>query len=340
MIAINTATKKYNYCESEDGDLFTGIASLLKSHKYGKIAIFTDENVARLYIDALKSALDGFTVISYVIKAGEQSKNLTSVAGFCEFLAENDFDRTDLVLALGGGVVGDTAAFAASIFKRGIAFAQVPTTLLAQIDSSIGGKTGVNLIHGKNLVGTFAQPEFVFAEAKTLDTLPVIEWQNGFGEAIKYAAIYDAKLLDLFTNFNENIREIVGRCVKIKAYIVEQDTFDNGIRQILNFGHTLGHAIEKALNYQIPHGIAVCLGMLKITRLTEQKGWTDKGTLDILQNAAKTLGLPTKLEFSDEKLIEFIRNDKKIRNGKLTLVYLEKFGIARLKEISVGELLS
>ena len=233
-------------------------------------AVITDSNVDKLYSNILISSLEksGYKVSKFVFDAGEQSKNANTFVDILEFLANSGLTRSDCVFALGGGVVGDIAGFAASVYLRGIKFVQIPTTLLAAVDSSVGGKTAVNLPAGKNLVGAFHQPSLVLCDLDTLDTLPESVFQDGCAEVIKYGVIYDA---GLFSHLAENglafEREyVISRCVELKRNVVEQDEFDTGARQMLNYGHTIGHGIEAQSGFSVTHGQAVAIGMAIVSR--------------------------------------------------------------------------
>ncbi len=239
--------------KGEINNLSEAISRLGKS---GKIAVITDENVGKFYGEKITTLLEKNNVCYVEMKSGEEHKSMKTVAEILETLAKNKLTRSDLIVALGGGIVGDVAGYVAACYLRGVDFVQVPTTLLAMVDSSVGGKTGVNLSAGKNLAGAFHQPILVIIDEDFLETLPEEEFKNGMGEVIKYGCIADKDLLKKLSKPNINLEEIIARCVEIKAGFVEQDEFDNGERQKLNFGHTLGHAIEKVSGFSVPHGQA------------------------------------------------------------------------------------
>ncbi|MEI6579117.1 MAG: 3-dehydroquinate synthase, partial [Eubacteriales bacterium] len=230
------------------------------------VVIVTDDNVDALYGETVQYSLtcSGFNTSKFVFKHGEHSKNLSVYAKALEFMAQNSLTRSDMVVALGGGVTGDLAGFAAASYLRGVRFVQMPTTLLAAVDSSVGGKTGVNLDAGKNLAGAFWQPSLVLCDCDTLNTLPDDILADGIAEAIKYGMIRDKELFEMleFGDCISNPEACVARCVTIKGNIVAKDEFDNGERQLLNFGHTLAHSIEKLSDYKISHGHAVAIGMV------------------------------------------------------------------------------
>ncbi len=240
-----------------------------------KILVATDTNVERLYTERVMQSLEekGFEPYRFIIEAGEKSKNTSSYLNLITTLAVRGFKRTDAVVALGGGVVGDLAGFAAATYMRGIDLYQVPTSLLAMIDSSIGGKTGVDLPQGKNLLGAFWQPKAVIIDVLALDTLPEDEWKNGIGEGIKYACLAGGRILEILQgNLKENICEFVELCAKYKADIVVADERESGLRKLLNLGHTVGHAIEKKSEYKVPHGVAVANGIEVMVRTAYEHG--------------------------------------------------------------------
>ncbi|MBP5617852.1 MAG: 3-dehydroquinate synthase, partial [Clostridia bacterium] len=264
-----------------------------------KVMLVSDSNVFPLYGSAAEGALEstGFTVTPFVIPAGETSKNLENYGALLNAMCEAGLSRSDTVVALGGGVVGDLAGFAAATYQRGTGLVQLPTSLLAAVDSSVGGKTAVDLPAGKNQVGCFYQPQAVLCDVDTFATLPEAEVSNGCAEIVKYAMIADA---DLFARLEgapvrENYEEIVARCVAIKRDYVEADEKDNGLRMMLNFGHTVGHAVEAVSGYAIPHGQAVAIGMVAITRAAAQQGDCAPEVAERLTALLKAAGLPTEL---------------------------------------------
>lgn len=310
-----------------------------------KIAVISDTNVAAIYgsktSDFIKTA--GFDVYSYTFEAGEKSKNTGTVLDIVNFMAKNRFSRNDLAVALGGGVTGDITGFAASIYMRGIRFAQIPTSLLAQIDSSVGGKTGVDLEYGKNLCGTFWQPSFVLIDTDVLSTLPPRYFRDGLAEAIKYGAI---KSRTLFERLEENnpmgfIDQLVYECVDIKRSVVESDEFDTGERALLNFGHTFGHAIEKYYNFEkFSHGEGVAIGMVIAAAGGEKMGLTAQGTAGRLISLLKMYSLPYSTECAFDKLYEAVMMDKKRSGDKINFIMLSKIGEAFIKQLSAGDMKS
>lgn len=325
------------------GELEKGIGNLIGSLSAQKVAIITDSNVEKLYLRPLKESIlkQGKSVCSYAFPAGEKSKTLQTVEKLYDFLCENNITRTDLIIALGGGVVGDTAGFVAATYLRGIKLVQIPTTLLAMVDSSIGGKTGINLKSGKNLAGSFYQPSMVVVDTKTLDTLPWEEWQNGIGEIIKYGAIKDKKLFELMEEgkLKERIEEVIFRCLNIKKQVVQKDTLDIGIRQILNFGHTLGHSIEKHSNYAITHGKAIGIGMVLMTKWAEERCFSEIGSADRIEKLLRIYNMPTSYDLSMKELWELATNDKKRKGNKITLVLIDEIGKWSLQDIDINKFL-
>ncbi|NPA39658.1 MAG: 3-dehydroquinate synthase, partial [Thermodesulfobacteria bacterium] len=322
--------------------LFSNIPLDLKENlSFGKVAIITDSNVERLYAHKLLSLLEkeGIRAKVFSFPAGEASKNIDTVITLARRMIQERFDRKDLILALGGGVVGDIAGFLASIYLRGIPFVQIPTTLLAQVDSSVGGKTGVDLPEGKNLIGTFYQPKRVYIDPDVLKTLPLAEVKNGLAEVVKYGCILKKRLFDFLKKLGEKVYDlgeeleyIIYESCRAKAWVVSKDEREGGLRRILNFGHTVGHAIETYLDYSVPHGMAVAVGMVAEAMLSEKLGVVEKSVVKPLVSLLKKLGLPYKLSdlgnIDPEALPELMTKDKKVWKGKLTIVLLKKIGKA------------
>ncbi len=309
----------------------------------GRILIISDDNVAALYIEKVKLSFEsaGFEVLSFVIPHGEESKSAENLIAILNFAAENALSRMDTFVALGGGVVGDLCGFAAAVYMRGTNFIQLPTTLLAAVDSSVGGKTAIDLDAGKNLAGAFYQPKLVLCDTKTLDTLPDEEFSNGMAEVIKYGMFCDEELLDSLTEGNKDIEKIIARCVEIKARVVESDEFDKGERMFLNFGHTVAHAVEALSGYKTPHGSAVAIGMAVITKACIANGICQSEALDILIPLLKKYNLPHECVYGAEEVYNVTLKDKKNAHGTITLVLptakgkskLEKCDYNKLKEI-------
>ena len=307
-----------------------------------KAAIISDSNVDPLYGERLERSLAAseFEVTRIVFAAGEQSKNLTVLGQVYDELARAGLTRSDLILTLGGGVPGDLGGFAAATFLRGIDFIQVPTSLLAQIDSSVGGKVAIDLPSGKNLAGSFYQPKAVFIDPDLLKTLPLRFLHDGLAEAIKYGCIRDAGLFAQIAAVKsdqellEQADSIIETCCNIKARIVEKDEFDTGERMLLNFGHTIGHAIEKCCGFTTyTHGAGVGLGMVQMTRQTEKLGLTAAGTAEELSRVLKKFALPVSAVFDAQEILQAMALDKKKSGKKINLVIIEKIGVGRLHKI-------
>ena len=312
--------------------------------KASKTAIFTDSVIDKLYAAQVEQSLQeaGFETCRFVFPAGERSKNIQTAADFIDFMSENHLTRKDAVVALGGGVAGDMGGFAASVYLRGIDFIQIPTTLLAAVDSSVGGKTGVNIASGKNLLGAFWQPSLVLYDTDTFRSLNNDGILDGTAEAIKTGAIRDASLFKLIEEHNiaDIVPQVVRRCVEIKGAVVDEDEKESGLRRILNFGHTMAHSIEKASDYQISHGKAVAVGMLMMTRASQAAGMTEQGTYERLRELIVKKGFETAYSGADlGTLCRLAASDKKTSGDKISLVYIEKIGISSIYDIKLGKLL-
>lgn len=307
--------------------------------------IVSDSNVAPLYAKEIATSLDdaGYQTGLFTFPAGEESKRLETIAGIYGRLAAGNFTRSDLIVALGGGVTGDMAGFAAATWLRGIDFVQMPTSLLAQVDSSVGGKTGVDIAEGKNLVGAFWQPVRVIADTGSLDSLPPAFVTDGLGEVVKYACIRDAELFGLLEKGNvlsEASRErTIARCIDCKRTVVERDERESGERKLLNFGHTLGHALEKYYHYSgLTHGCAVAVGMAAITEASELKGLTAPGTTKRLKALLEKLGLPASDQAPLREYLPGAVFDKKRTGSAIDLVLLREIGDAFIYRLPVKEL--
>jgi 3-dehydroquinate synthase len=298
--------------------------------KASRCALVTDSIVGPLYAETVRRSLEesGFDVVIITVPSGESSKSLTQVAFVCDAMIAAGLDRSGLLVALGGGVVGDLAGFVAAIYYRGIPFVQIPTTIVAQVDSSIGGKTGVNAAGGKNLLGAFHQPVLVLADVSTLSTLPEREFNEGFAEVIKHAAIRDRAMLDHL----DDLTSLVARNVAIKAAIVTEDEFETkGVRALLNFGHTIGHGIEAAAGYgRFLHGEAISLGLVAACRLSVQKAGLPSGDADLLISMLARYRLPLQLpsDISTDNILQALRKDKKFHAGAVRFVLLRALGEA------------
>lgn len=298
-----------------------------------KIMIISDDRVFPLYGEKVKASLNDYECHSLVLPHGEPTKSFQSLPKIYEALLNAKLTRSDLVIALGGGVIGDLAGFAASSYLRGVKFVQIPTSLLAQVDSSVGGKVAVDLPQGKNLVGAFFQPKLVLIDPEVLDTLPEHFIKDGMGEVIKYGCIKDAGLFGLlcshtsFDDLKSELTGVIARCVDIKRIVVEADQFDTGERMLLNFGHTLAHTIEQYYHYEREsHGEAVGIGMYQTTKIAEEKGLTAPGCAEKIRNALKIYGLPDSCGLQADDLTGAIALDKKNLNGHLNVVLLKDIG--------------
>lgn len=307
-----------------------------------KACIVSDDNVFPLYGDILVSSLadTGVKAEKYVILHGERSKNLNVYASLMERMRDFRLSGSDVLIALGGGVVGYLGGFAASTYHRGIPLVQIPTSLLACVDSSVGGKTALNLPSGKNQLGTFYQPSLVICDIDTLHTLPTEEYRCGSAEIIKYAILESEDFLREITDnsIGDMYEVVISRCVDIKRRYVEADEFDRGKRMLLNFGHTLGHAIEAESNYSVSHGCAVAAGMGAITSLCVEKGICSGDTEKLLLSALDKYSLPSALMYPLDRLLPHILNDKKSREGKIRFVLLSQIGNCFIHEIHEEEL--
>ncbi len=322
---------------NEIGDIYTN----------KKISVVTDENVLALYGTCVRESLEksGYTVQFIVVKPGETSKSMEVLKSVYQQFIDFNLTRSDLVIALGGGVVGDLAGFAASTYLRGVDYVQVPTTLLAQIDSSIGGKVAVNIEQGKNLIGSFYQPKKVLIDPEVLHTLDDKLIRDGLGEVIKYACIRDEgffrELLTIGTREQlfDNIENIIYTCCNIKRQVVEMDEHDKGERMLLNFGHTMGHAIEKCFDYRYAHGEAVAMGMYYITLKSEASGYTEPGTADEIKKILVNFNIEYNIpELNMDEVRDTILLDKKNISGKMNLILLKRIGYGFIENVPAENL--
>jgi 3-dehydroquinate synthase len=340
---VNTRTRRY--------PVYVGRDILHKTSSYipkdiNRIFVITDNAVSKFHLDPLLLGFENSNIetTTKILHSGENFKTLDTASVLLNFLLENNASRSDTVLALGGGVIGDLAGFVASTAKRGMRLAQLPTTLLAQVDSAIGGKTGVNHTLGKNLIGTFYQPHVVVADVNTLRTLPKADYVDGIAEAVKYAVIMDSQLMDfLLENKNEILRRdsdtlalIVKRCLQLKARVIEADENEESrIRQVLNFGHTVGHAIETCSEHKVSHGHAVSIGMVEEAYLAIRMGLLNHQSLELLISILTMFGLPTEIPSTIDKreLSAAMQQDKKITRGQLVLPVLVELGRTEMRVI-------
>lgn len=308
--------------------------------KYNSVCIVSDTNVAPLYLDSVKKEIQKTVpfVFEFVFSAGEKSKNLNTYGEILSFLAEKTFTRSDALIALGGGVVGDLTGFVASTYCRGIDFYQIPTSLLAMIDSSVGGKTAVDLPNGKNLVGAFYQPKHVFIDIDTLKTLPHSEIVNGNGELVKHGLLVGDILWDELKKDEINLMKCIELNVRYKASVVEKDEKEHGERIKLNLGHTLAHSIEKLSNYNVPHGLAVGYGLRKVVAHSKHVGDIDSTLFEEVNNVFDKFELNYTPEFSLKEMCEVARLDKKSRGNYINVVAFLGLGKTESVKIPIDEL--
>lgn len=315
---------------------------LLKIKKSCKVVIVSDDTVFSLYGERVVASLEkaGYKTCSFVFPHGETSKSLEQFGKIQEFCAEKELTRTDLFVALGGGVTGDLTGFSASCYLRGVDFVQIPTTVLSMVDSSVGGKTAVNLMAGKNLCGTFYQPLAVFADCETLKTLPEETFAEGCAEIVKYGMILDGEFLTYLSenSIKENIEYVIKRCVEIKRDVVNHDEFEKGERKLLNFGHTIGHAIEKCSDFSISHGNAVAIGMVIATKGAFKLGLTNEDFSSVLLPMLVKNKLPISCSYSADELLEVALSDKKRSQDTISLIVPEKYGLCKIEKISIDNL--
>lgn len=342
IVEVN-ASKSYNIIIGHS--LYEKLGNYANELNVTKTAvIISDSNVWPIYGGAVVSSLDksDYRVLNYVISAGEESKNGNTYLEILNFLAENQVSRSDLLIALGGGVVGDLTGFVAATYLRGISYIQIPTTLLAMVDSSVGGKTAIDLPTGKNLVGAFYQPKLVLCDINSLSTLPADIFRDGCAEVIKYAILYDPELFNHLaekgTEFDKEY--VISRCVTLKRDVVAQDEFDHGERQKLNLGHTLAHGIENASNYSISHGTAVAIGTAMITRAANKLGICDLLDSEKILSILALFHLPITTNFDAETLFQSALKDKKRAGDSVNLIIPESIGYCSIRKTPIDQLMS
>lgn len=341
-ITVNTS-KAYDVLIGRG--LIKELGTYILSHKGPcRCAIISDSNVWPIYRDKLQTALKTaeLEAVSYVFAAGEASKSTETYIRILHFLAENHITRSDLIIALGGGVTGDMAGFAAATYLRGIDYIQIPTSLLAMVDSSVGGKTAIDLSCGKNLVGAFYQPLMVLCDIDTLDTLPPETFRDGCAEVIKYAVLFSRQLFDhlMQAGVEFNREKVIYDCVNFKRAVVALDEFDRGQRQLLNLGHTIGHCIEAESNFEITHGQAVAAGLCIIARAGKAMGITESSACIEISNLVKKFNLPIDTTYTSELLIRHALSDKKRTGDSLNLIIPESIGRCKLHRTPVEQLQS
>ena len=325
-----------------------------------KLFVITDSNVDKIYKNEYEKMFKGFDYTIYVLEAGEKNKHIGIMPAIYSGMVKAGLTRKDMVVAFGGGVVGDIAGFAAASYMRGIDFVQIPTTIVSQVDSSVGGKVGVDLPEGKNLVGAFHQPKLVLIDNYFLNTLTDRYFYDGFAEIVKYGCIYDKKFFDRLVeivetvdgsyddeNYKQKLREhlmkhvneLVYRSCEIKKKVVEKDEMESNLRMILNFGHTIGHAIEQFTNYEkYSHGEAISAGMVDITKIGEKKGFTKEGEAVKIAKLLKALNLPIEIEYPKDEIAKIMKRDKKSMSDGINFVILKEIGKVEIMKIGEKEI--
>ena len=307
-------------------------------------AIVSDSHVYPLYGETVLKSLEiaGFRVVKFVFPAGEESKNAETYLSLLNFLAENQVTRSDCLVALGGGVVGDLTGFTAATYLRGIPYIQVPTTLLAAVDSSVGGKTAIDLPVGKNLVGAFCQPKMVLCDIDTLNTLPEDIFRDGCAEVIKYGILYDRKLFDHLSQQGIGFHReaVIARCVELKRDVVMEDEFDTGARMKLNLGHTFGHGIEARSHFTVSHGKAVAIGMCMVARAAATAGYCSEEVRDRIIAGVRQFGLPTATDYDAEALFTAALSDKKRSGTRVDLIIPYDIGDCRIVPMELPQIQS
>lgn len=347
-IYVDLGDNSYDICFTSD---FSSLPDELgKINAPKKLLIVTDSNVAKLYAEEVNSLLisAGYDCAIHSFEAGEENKGMDTILGICRACVENKLDRKSMILALGGGVVGDMAGFAAAIYMRGIRFVQIPTTLLSQSDSSVGGKTGIDFMESKNILGAFHQPKLVYINVDTLNSLPDVQFVSGMGEVIKHGIIRDSEFYDFIKDNADKIKaldtatliKMTKRNCEIKAEVVEQDERESGLRAILNFGHTIGHAAESALNFTMTHGECVGLGMAAACRIAVGRGMIDEAVATDIEAVMDEYGFKTKAVLPEADVIySFMQKDKKKAEGKLNFVLPVRIGeVIRTDDVTAEEI--
>ncbi len=336
VIKIKTQ-KPYNVYV-KDGAI-NDVAPYVKNHLIGKnVLVITDDVVSGLYLETIINSLNGMgkTAYSFTIKNGEESKNFDNFKAIIDFLAENEFTRKDTIIALGGGVVGDLSGFVASTYLRGVALVQIPTTLLSAVDSSVGGKTGIDTKKGKNLVGTFYSPKAVVIDTNIIKNLPSAVFNQGYGEVIKYAVL-DKKIYNEISKPNCDLEKVIAKCVAYKNKIVSKDEFEGYQRKFLNLGHTYAHAVEKISGYSVSHGIAVIMGVKKIAQYAYKSGLLNKQDHDKILSLISKTSVPDTC-FGVSEVVSVIKSDKKRQGDYIDLVVPVKIGKVKIIKTHISKL--
>ena len=353
MSVVNVKASR-DYKVTIGSGVISQVGTILKDVAPGitKALVVSDTNTKALYADKVKALIEaeGIEVSEYTFEAGEQSKNIDTIAAMWGVMAKAGFTRTDAIVSVGGGVAGDMSGFAAATFLRGIKVVQVPTSLLAMVDACVGGKTGIDLKEGKNLVGAFHQPSAVIEDADFLASLSDEVFTEGMAEVIKYACIMDTELYEILKEHSsegiairdnsELMDRIVTKCVSDKAYVIEVDEHDNGLRQTLNFGHTIGHVIERNSHFQLAHGVCVAKGMGIILDAGVAAGRIDKEEADKMKDLIAAYGLPVQDTITPEDAVSGALNDKKKRGNTISLIVVDKIGEAQIVKMTPDDLLA
>lgn len=337
-LTVNASNGSYPiYLESDFSQLCECFLAL--PSRYGKVLLVTDSNVAPLYLEEAAEALKdcGAAVYRYILPAGEENKTLSHITDLYRFLIENSFDRKDCLAALGGGVIGDMTGFAAATYLRGIDFIQIPTSLLAQVDSSIGGKCGVDFESYKNMVGAFKQPKMVYMSMHVLKTLPARQFSTGMAEILKHGLIRSKDFLDelatsrdqILAQDPERLLSMIRTSCEIKRDVVEEDPYEKGVRAILNYGHTIGHALEKESHFELTHGEAVSLGCIAASWISCERGLISESELIRIEELFSSYHLPVRYtDFDIDAVLENCRHDKKAVGNTIRFILLKKMGEA------------
>ncbi len=338
-VSVKTASKNYQVLIGEN--LLEKSGAMIKEIITAqKALVVCDQNTSCLYRKTVETSLkeNGFLVSSFTFEPGEKSKTPKTALEIVEVLSQQDFSRSDIVVAVGGGITGDISAFSASIYQRGIRVIAIPTSLLAIVDSSVGGKTGVNLEKGKNLMGTFFQPDLVICDTNCLASLPNENYLDGIAEIVKTAVLFDSDMFKLLETKQFDIKEIIEMSVRYKAKVVEQDETEKGERKKLNLGHTIGHAIEKLTDYTVSHGKAVAIGLAVVANFAERSGISEQGCADKITKLLESFGLSVDCEYSAKSLAECAMSDKKRDGGEISLVLPKRIGECVIKNYPTTKL--
>ena len=343
MITVSVkASQNYDVIIGEK--ILPSLGSYVSDFCNGKAAIISDTNVWPIYGSTVTESLElaGITPVHFVFQAGEESKNATTYLEILNFLAEHKITRSDIIIALGGGVVGDITGFAAATFLRGVSYIQIPTSLLAMVDSSVGGKTAIDLPAGKNLIGAFKQPKLVLCDVSTLSTLPKSVFLDGCAEVIKYGMLYDQELFTYLTKTGPNFDKetVIAKCVALKRDVVQEDEFDTGARQKLNLGHTIGHGIEAKSNFTITHGQAVAAGMAIVTKAAVTCGLCKNTVYAELITLLQQFSLPATTTYIADDLYTSALSDKKRSGGTVNLIVPRQIGNCDIIATPVSKLKS